>query len=329
MTGELYDDVFFCREQYCPVKRRFTKCEAEIRRRDHRAAVRVLESRKLASYQKPRLGSGFQCAIPPAGRPSSPSRERGDKLIFEGASAFQGSASRSDAADKLLQSFRINDSSSVGVSEEIALMALFRTGGDVNKTDAQLKRLKTQHLTGSDAAAASAERRQAAAMEREKREHERDLIQERRQELAAKLDMGDARLDALMALPTGMGGTGRAAGIGQGAHGSAAGGPLEGRHDIGSENAGSVQLNCERAQPDGDNSNKGIFFDIENKSSSNVLVTGFAAGTFDLAAEVCVWACASGRCQDQVGAVCVLGAPGAGAIRCCICRSFEALRCIR
>jgi hypothetical protein len=302
VTGELYDDVFFCREQYCPVKRRFTKCEAEIRRRDHGAAVRVLSSRKLASYQKPRLGAGFQCAVPPFGRSSSPSRERGDKLVFEGAGAFQGSATRSAAADKLLQSFRINDSSSAGVSEEIALMALFRTGGDVNKTDAQLKRLKEQHLTGSDAAAASAERRQAAAMEREKREHERDLIQERSQELAAKLDMGDAVMDAVVALPSG---AGLAAGIGQGAHGSAAGGTPGRRHAISSKHAGSVQLNCERAHPDGNNSNKGIYFDIENKTSSSVLVTGFAAGTFDLAAEVSVWACSTGRCQDQVGAVCV------------------------
>ena len=34
IAAEMYDDVFFCRERYCPVKRRFCECEEEIRRRD-------------------------------------------------------------------------------------------------------------------------------------------------------------------------------------------------------------------------------------------------------------------------------------------------------
>jgi hypothetical protein len=61
-----------------------------------------------------------------------------------------------------------------------------------------------------------------------------------------------------------------------------------------------VELSCGRGHPDGDNSNRGVFFDIENKSSSRVLVTAFAAGTFSSVAEVCVWACKSGTCQGQV-----------------------------
>jgi hypothetical protein len=41
-----------------------------------------------------------------------------------------------------LKKFRINESSSPGVSEELALMALHRTGGDVLKADKQLQYLK-------------------------------------------------------------------------------------------------------------------------------------------------------------------------------------------
>jgi hypothetical protein len=279
------------------VKRRFSDCEAEIRRRDHRDAVRVLASRKLASYQKPKVGPEHQCVVPPACRSSSPCCDRGDKLVFEASIAFQGRAGRSEAADKLLKSFRINDSSSAGVSEEVALMALFRTGGDVHKTGVQLERLKDQHVSGSDAEVASAVRRQAQAMEREKREHERDLLEERSQELAGKFDLGDTHTKGMLAPRRGRAGSG---GVGLGVGGVPGAASRGGRRDMIKKRVALVELSCGRGHPDGDNSNRGVFFDIENKSSSRVLVTAFAAGTFSSVAEVCVWACKSGTCQGQV-----------------------------
>jgi hypothetical protein len=91
-------------------------------------------------------------------------QEREDRLVYEPAKAFQGSESRGEEAAKLLNKFRINESSSPGVSEELALMALYRTGGDVLKADKQLQSLKQQRVSGADAADIAAHHRLDQAM---------------------------------------------------------------------------------------------------------------------------------------------------------------------
>jgi hypothetical protein len=106
------------------------------------------------SYQGLTFGNGFQ--------------EREDRLVYEPAKAFRGSVrgseSRGEEAAKLLHKFRINESSSPGVSEELALMALYRTGGDVLKADKQLQSLKQQRVSGADAADIAAHHRLDQAM---------------------------------------------------------------------------------------------------------------------------------------------------------------------
>ena len=91
-------------------------------------------------------------------------QEREDRLVYEPSKAFRGSESRGEEAAKLLKRFRINESSSPGVSEELALIALCRTGGDVLKADQQLQYLKQQRVSGADAAEIAAHHRLDQAM---------------------------------------------------------------------------------------------------------------------------------------------------------------------
>ena len=303
MDAEVYDDVFFCVERYCPVKRKFSSCEDEIRRRDYKAAIRIISSRKLASYQKPKVGADYQCVVPAFECSSSPSCERGDKLVFERTRAFQGMEHRSETADNLLQTFRVNESSSIGMSEEMALMALYRTGGDVRRTDAQLKILKEQQTAGADPAGA----RQLEAMEREKKEHERDLIHERSHSLSVKLDLGDAASSTpegralsaasavlVLAQAGSIGNSCVGAGAYQSHHKSAQEGQRPRKYK------GLVQLDCDTPNPDGSCSNRGVYFDVVNKAACRVVVTGFSTATFDLPSEVVVWACLTGSCAGSV-----------------------------
>jgi hypothetical protein len=292
-AAELYDDVFFCKERYCPVKRRFSSCEDLIRRRNHKHSVCVLSERKLASYRKPRLGSDYQCLVPAFGRAQSPSSERGDKLVFDRARAFKGAAARSAAVEKLLDMFRINESSSAGVSEEIALMALYRTNGDVRKAELQLKSLKDSKHAGLDADGAAALQRQSDAMEREKKEHEHDLIQEQMDQVSVRLEMGDSSEE----LAAARGGAQRGSRV------KGCSGELRGKdlcRGVGTPHMELVHLDCDKPFPDGECSNKGVFFDIVNKTRAQVLVMGFAAGTLDEAADVCVWACDKGKSEGSV-----------------------------
>jgi hypothetical protein len=311
-AAENYDDVFFCKERYCPVKRRFAFCEDEIRRRDHKTAVRILSKRKEDSYRKPKIGSDYQCIVPPFGRANSPSCERGDKLVFDPTKAFNGSDERSAAVDKLVKTFRINSSSSPGVSEEIALMALYRTGGNVRKAEVQLKCLQEQHLSGADAASAAAQRRQAEAMEREKKDMERekkehtDHTQPHSREISVKLDTGEGALLSSAASSRRSSGTGGASRKG-GGRGAAhfEDSDYDGENDVGAsvQHEGLVQLDCEKPFPDGSCSNKGVFFDIVNKGSVRVLVTSFTVGSYDAPAEVGVFACNKGPCSGSVSLI--------------------------
>ena len=282
---QVWDDVFFCKERYCPIKRRFSSCGDELKRRDLKSVLRVLSMRREKAYVKPRVGPDYQCVVPKFGRESSPCRERGDKLVFAPEHAFAGLTGHARGAEveALLNRFRINESSSAGVSEELALISLFQSGGDVQRAERHLNKVKLQHQAGGGQdAAAAALRRQAQAMLRERKEHEREISQQRSKAFRP-LDLGAEDHDCAV------GGRARAMSSQTADLHSAAVTGVEGGYKA------VVELDCHKAAPDGECSNRGVFFDVVNTSKMPVLVTAFSAGTFDDDAQVCVWACKEGK----------------------------------